>query len=141
MLNGSKTQNNKEWQKNFIVDYRNAKYQGEISEYERIPSGLGILLSIDYHAVIAHWQEGVINGPCCIFYPSGSLFYGSISNSQLKGINVLQFSNLCTVWTFANGSGNHLAIMDSLPGKTITAIQVPKREIEKIISNRNKGTT
>lgn len=55
MSNGSNIRKSKATSKNFIVDYRDAKYQGEISEYERRPNGMGMLMSIDYQLMIANW--------------------------------------------------------------------------------------
>ena len=45
MSNGSKNQS-KIINRNVIVDYRNGKYQGELSENQRLPDGLGMFLTI-----------------------------------------------------------------------------------------------
>jgi len=47
MSNGLKKQGSKS-NRNFIVDFRNGKYQGELSERSRVPYGTGMLLNIDY---------------------------------------------------------------------------------------------
>ena len=47
MSNGLKKQDSKS-NRNFIVDFRNGKYQGELSERSRVPDGTGMLLNIDY---------------------------------------------------------------------------------------------
>ena len=62
MSNGSNIRKPKAASKYFIVDYRNAKYQGEISEYKRLPNGMGMLMSINYQLIVANWEEGTING-------------------------------------------------------------------------------
>jgi len=82
MSNGSIKPTTKTINKNFVVDYRNAKFQGEISDYERLPDGIGMLLTIDYQLVISNWEEGNINGQCLSIYPSGNIFYGSVTNNQ-----------------------------------------------------------
>lgn len=56
MSNGSQSAKEKDSHRNFVVDYRDAKYQGEISEYLRVPEGTGMLLNIDYLLVISRWQ-------------------------------------------------------------------------------------
>jgi hypothetical protein len=62
MSNGSNIRKTKPTSKCFIVDYRNAKYQGEISEYDRLPNGMGILMTINYQFIVANWDEGNVNG-------------------------------------------------------------------------------
>lgn len=47
MSNGLKKQNIKN-NRNFVVDFRNGKYQGELSERNRVPDGTGMLLTINY---------------------------------------------------------------------------------------------
>ena len=34
--------------RNFVADFRNAKYQGELSQNNKLPDGTGILLNINY---------------------------------------------------------------------------------------------
>ena len=62
MLNGSKNESKPNNNPSTIVDYRNAKYQGEISFPERLPEGIGMLLTIDYQFVIAKWSAGYVMG-------------------------------------------------------------------------------
>lgn len=61
-----------------MVDYRNAKYQGEVSDYLKLPNGTGMLVNIDYQLVISHWQEGIIEGPVFTLSPEGTIYYGNL---------------------------------------------------------------
>ena len=62
------------------IDFRNGIYQGEAKD--KIPHGHGFFFSINLTFIIAYWEDGIINGPTIIIYPSGSVFYGNIGRSH-----------------------------------------------------------
>lgn len=75
-----------------MVDYRDAKYQGEVSDYLKLPNGTGMLMNIDYLLVISYWQEGMIDGPTFILFPEGNIYYGDIKETRVSGYNSYQIS-------------------------------------------------
>ncbi len=66
------------------LDYRNARYQGEVKNEQ--PNGLGIIIDYNYLFCLAEWQDGRINGPTFIVFPDSRIFCGRIYNNQLSGL-------------------------------------------------------
>lgn len=68
------------------IDYRNARYQGQIKSL--IPHGLGILIDKNLLFVLAEWIDGEINGYVMAVYPNGEIFCGSVRDRQMQGIGL-----------------------------------------------------
>ena len=50
-----------------IIDYRNARYQGQISDGAF--SGTGILMDEDFTFCLAYWKDNLFHGPVFAVLP------------------------------------------------------------------------
>jgi len=58
-----------------LIDYRNARYQGETGSKES-RNGYGILIDDDLSFYASHWQDGKINDATVIYISHGKYIYG-----------------------------------------------------------------
>ena len=63
------------------LDYRNAKYQGEVDLTGSTRKGFGILIDDDLSFYASQWKEGKLNGPTVIYMSHGKYIYGQWSNN------------------------------------------------------------
>ena len=74
------------------VDYRNAKYQGEMSKSgER--QGQGILIDDDLSFYASQWKDGKLNDSTVIYINHGKYIYGLWKNNQPHGLNVFRIGD------------------------------------------------
>jgi hypothetical protein len=132
MSNGSKT-NGKAVLRNYVVDYRNAKYQGELSEYERKPHGMGMLLDIDFLLVIANWQEGLVENECIVVYPNGNIFYGFLKDNRPASCSAFQISKYKTIYSFLKQDEHSIFIIDCQLRHTLTLVRVHNSHLSKML--------
>lgn len=129
MSNGSKNTKHKLVHRNFMVDYRDAKYQGEISDYLKLPNGTGMLMNIDYLLVISYWQEGMIDGPTFILFPEGNIYYGDIKETRVSGYNSYQISKRNFIYSYSPNHTDNLFFIDLQLTKNLTAVKIPEKEV------------
>jgi hypothetical protein len=67
-----------------IIDFRNARYQGQTKNH--LPDGIGLLIDNKMMFCMAEWVAGEIRGPAVIIFPSGRVFCGHISFRQAEQI-------------------------------------------------------
>jgi hypothetical protein len=60
-----------------IIDYRNGRYQGQTINH--IPHGVGIFIDRNFMFCLAEWISGEVKGQALVIFPSGRIFYGTIS--------------------------------------------------------------
>jgi len=78
-INHSQLTKNKNQINHTIIDYRNGKYQGTIQTHTRLPHGIGMFLTQDYHIALGSWKQGRIEGEGLILYPNGNICFGTFS--------------------------------------------------------------
>lgn len=67
------------------IDFRNARYQGEIEN--QLPHGLGIVIDQSLLFCLATWYKGTINGPVFAVYPDHKIFCGYARNNRLSHLS------------------------------------------------------
>lgn len=67
------------------IDFRNARYQGEISNNR--PHGLGIAIDNNHLFCLAQWNQGKISGPIFVIFPDLKIFCGRMRDSQLSDLS------------------------------------------------------
>ena len=104
-----------------IMDYRNAKYQGETYKYLR--NGLGLLLDDHFTLIIGEWNKNQLHGSCVIVYPENMIFYGKYLNGFPDGLAVFQLENQTNLFcTFREGKlSERVVITMERPGILIEA--------------------
>jgi hypothetical protein len=58
-----------------VVDYRNAKYQGETNNQQH-RNGFGILIDDDLSFYVSNWNDGKLNDDTMIYISHGKYIYG-----------------------------------------------------------------
>ena len=92
-----------------------------------------MLLSINYQIAIAKWDNGKPEGETIIFYPNGSIFYGTIQNNKLVGTNIFQTSNNKNIYLFLKSDQQGMVILDSPNSKTLVAAKLSSFELGKLL--------
>lgn len=108
---------------NTIIDYRNGKYQGTIEAQTRLPNGMGMFLSQDYHIALGFWKQGRIEGECFIVFPNGSISFGKFSKGQPSDLCCFQLTNGKILYAFTSSSQDCVCLVDSF-NKSITVVRM-----------------
>ena len=113
------------------IDYRNAKYQGEVVKGRR--SGLGILIDDDLSFYASHWKDGKLNDSTLVYISHGKYIYGQWKNNEPHGLNVFRIGDTVILGEFNNGDlinrilviferVNFIAILEKLNSNDWTVI-------------------
>ena len=63
------------------IDYRNAKYQGEVDKNTGGRKGYGILIDDDLSFYASQWKNGKLNEDTVIYISHGKYIYGEWKNN------------------------------------------------------------
>ena len=66
------------------IDFRNARYQGQIQELQ--PHGVGITIDDNHLFCLAKWNRGHIDGPVFIAYPDNKILCGHVKKNSISGL-------------------------------------------------------
>lgn len=75
-----------------MIDYRNAKYQGEINSTQS-RNGFGILVDDDLSFYASTWKDGKLNNATMIYINHGKYIYGEWKNNEPHGLNVFRIGD------------------------------------------------
>lgn len=79
------------------IDYRNAKYQGEVNPSGNTRKGYGILIDDDLSFYASLWRDGKLSGPTVIYISHGKYIYGEWLNNEPHGLNVFRIADTVIV--------------------------------------------
>jgi hypothetical protein len=68
------------------IDYRNAKFQGLISDEK--PEGIGFIFDINHLLAFTSWKNDLPYGNALIIFSNGNYIYGKIKNKKWEGIAI-----------------------------------------------------
>ena len=67
-----------------FIDFRNARYQGEVRD--RKPHGIGITIDNNHLFCLAHWNAGKIDGPVFVVFPEAQILCGRMKGNRLSDL-------------------------------------------------------
>ena len=73
---------------NNILEYNNAKYQGNVKAFSR--ENNGILFWDNGHIYLGQWKKNKIHGKGLFVFPNGSYLYSTFNEDQLNGLTLMK---------------------------------------------------
>ncbi len=60
------------------LDYRNAKFQGHLTNGQ--PDGVGIVIDDEFNMALTSWKGNIPTGPTLIVFPNRNYLFGKFRN-------------------------------------------------------------
>ena len=79
-----------------IIDYRNARFQGQQNNYHF--HGLNAILNEDFSFFLSNWKNDIVDGPSFLIFPNDKIFYGFFKDDKANGLCCYDMGEECQIY-------------------------------------------